>query len=299
MSADRGAASVSRWRALLFVPADRPDFLARAASRGADALILDLEDGVAPAAKPLARRGLGAAQAALRAQDARLVLRVNAAPEERQIDLQAADLGLLDAVLVPRCEGAADLQLPALAAAAAAQGVAVPPLIALVETPRGVMRLADIAAAPGLVGLLFGSEDYAAAMQAAPQPALLTPPAGLVAMAAAAHGLHAMGLAGSLAGHHDLTGFAALVRRSRALGLRGAAVVHPAQVSVARHGFGPDADELDQARQVIEAFEAALARDAGVVSVAGRMVDRPVYLRALQLLRKGADTPVDPDKTTR
>lgn len=277
---------------MLFIPADRPNFIARAGTRGADAVILDLEDGVAPASKPAARQGLREAQRSLRSQGVDAVLRVNAHPDEMRKDLEAADVELLAAVLVPKCESAQDLGRAAslLDGLMKPESRRSPGLLALIETPLGVLNAAAIAVAPELLGLVFGSEDYAAAMGAPPDPALLAQPAGFVAMAAAAHELHALGLIGSLADFSDPDAFADIVRRSRAIGMKGAVVIHPSQVSPVNDGFGVSTIEIAQAQRVVDAFEAALVAQAGAVSLDGRMVDQPVYARAKQVLSRAGAT---------
>lgn len=270
-------------RSLLYIPATATRFLARAAQRGADAIVLDLEDAVAPGHKAQARALLAPAVAGLKAACPVLV-RINADPDLWQADTEAALSAGCDGLVIPKVESAADVQrVAALADALAAQTLH---LQAIVETPRGLLRLGEIAhASPRLASLAFGGEDFATALGVPPTPRALSMPTQAVAIAAVAAGLHPMGLAGSIGGYADLAAFAAQARRSHALGMRGAACIHPAQVPALHAAFGASDDALRQAREIVQAHEQALTRGEGAVAVAGRMVDAPVADRARRLLR--------------
>jgi citrate lyase subunit beta/citryl-CoA lyase len=148
------------------------------------------------------------------------------------------------------------------------------------------MRLQDIArASPRLVSLAFGSEDFATALGVAPTPQALAMPAQAVVIAAVSAGLHPMGLAGSIGGYADLAQFGELARISRALGMQGAACIHPAQLAAVHAAFGASQEDLRQARDTVLAYEQALAQGQGAAAVDGRMVDAPIAERARQLLR--------------
>lgn len=273
-------------RSLLYIPATATRMLARAGHRGADALVLDLEDAIAPAQKAQARALLPQAVAGLRGQSPVLV-RINADDALREADAQAALQAGCDGLVIPKVESAADVQRVADLAGACGRPVL---LQAIVETPRGLLHLPQIVqAVPGLVSLAFGGEDFATAMGVSPTPQALALPAQAVAMAAVAAGLHPMGLAGSIGEYSDIARFSELAQLSRALGMRGAACIHPAQLPALHAAFGASQEELHQARGVVQAYEHALARGQGAVAVAGRMVDAPVAERARQLLRSAGE----------
>jgi len=269
-------------RSLLFLPATSPHLLAKATERGADALIVDLEDSVPPTRKAEARPLAAAAMHDLAARGAELLLRVNAEPALWADDIATLPQGRAVTVMLPKVESAA--QVEALATALAARGSDAA-IAALVETPRGVLEAPRIAAAsPRLCALGFGAEDYAAAIGLAPVPASLGVPAQMVGVAAHAHGLAFWGLAGSVAETVDMEAFGALVRLSRQFGFTGSVCIHPRQVPMVNEGFGPTAEELAWARRVVAAAETARAQGQGAVLLDGRMIDRPIEERARRWL---------------
>jgi citrate lyase subunit beta/citryl-CoA lyase len=271
-------------RSLLFLPATSPQLLPKATERGADALIVDLEDAVPPARKAEARPMATAALRDLAARGAELLLRVNAEQALWEDDIAAIPSGIALTVMLPKVESAAQVDALATALAARGQDAAI---AALVETPRGVLEAARIAtASPRLCALGFGAEDYAAAIGLAPAPVSLSVPAQMVGVAAHAHGLAFWGLAGSVAETADMDAFGALVRLSRQLGFTGTVCIHPRQVPVANEGFGPTPEEIAWAGRVVAAAEEARARGQGAVLLDGRMIDRPIEDRARRWLAR-------------
>lgn len=282
------------WRSLLFVPATSRHLLAKAAQRGADALVVDLEDAV-PFERKQEARGLAAEAVAALAGQAPVLLRVNAAPELLAQDIASAPLDRLRAVMLPKVESAEQVQaLAAMLARHAPQRAAAVPIVALIETARGVVQAASIAQAhPSLGALGFGAEDYAAEMSVAPQPLSLRWPAQQVATCARAWQLPCWGLPGSIAEIDDMPAFAALVAEARAIGFTGTVCIHPRQVGVANAGFGPTVPELAWAHKVVAADADAAARGLGAVTLDGRMIDRPIVERARRWLTLGAPGDTD------
>ena len=268
-------------RSLLFLPATSPQLLPKATERGADALIVDLEDSVPADRKAEARPLAAAALRALAARGAEVLLRVNADPALLDGDLAVLPRDVPVTVMLPKVEDA--VQVDALAAKLGALGHDCL-IAALIETPRGLLDVARIAAAPRVCALGFGAEDFAAALGLAPLPVTLATPAQLVGLAAHAHGHAFWGLAGSVAETVDMEAFGTLVRLSRQLGFTGSVCIHPRQVPVVNEGFGPTPEELAWARQVVEAAEAARARGEGAFLLQGRMIDRPIEDRARRWL---------------
>ena len=280
-------------RSILFVPADAQAFIAKAAMRGADAIVLDLEDGVAPSAKQEARAMLVGALRQLKQCDATVYVRINHVTSLLRDDLLAAVAAGADGIVVPKVDTPEQLaQIDALlrhAEAAAPAAALAMGILGLVESPLGIVHAAAIAkASPRLVALCFGSEDLAAAMGVEPSPESLSWPAQAMAIAAMAAGLVPLGLPGSVANFTDLTAYRATVQHARRLGMRGATCIHPAQIPILNDVFGASEQEALEAERVVAVFDAALRAGKGAVALDGRMVDEPVANRARTLLRRRA-----------
>ena len=260
-----------RARSLLFVPADRPERFAKAQASGADAVILDLEDAVAPAAKAAARAAVADWLVAGRAP---VILRINGfASAPFADDLALLALPGVSAVMLPKAERADDLaQLRVVAPSLA--------LLPLIETAAGIDRLREIAGAPGVQRLIFGAIDlqldlgisgdgeelllFRSQLVLASRLAQLAPPVDGVCTAI-----------------DDAAALRTEARRARRLGFGAKLCIHPRQVAVVNEAFAPDAAEIAWAQSVV----AAVARSAGAaIAVDGRMVDKPVLLRARWLL---------------
>jgi citrate lyase subunit beta/citryl-CoA lyase len=259
-------------RTYLFVPGDRPQRFAKALASGADAVVLDLEDAVAPAAKADAR---AAVASCLAGGDERLVVRINDSASPWFAD----DLALLvasaaSAVMLPKAETVADL---ALVRAACPQIALLP----LVESARGVLAAHILAAAPGVQRLVFGSIDYALDLDLPGDPAGFELPLGLLALASRAAGIVAP-VAGVTAAIDDETLLLADLARARAHGFGAKLCIHPCQVTPIHLALRPGEADLDWARRVLAAVDGA----AGAVQVDGRMVDKPVVERARRLLAR-------------
>lgn len=262
------------WQALLFVPLGNDRLLASALRHRPDAVVLDLEDAVPPEAKATARAGLPAAQAALKSAGIPCLLRVNAGLAAMVADLAAADLGLLDGVMVPKCqstrplENAAELTKGALG------------LIALIEAPGALAALPAIAALPQVMGLMLGSEDYSAALGTDPDRGALDLPTAQIAAAAAARGLLPIGFPGSIANFRDLGLYATQVARGRDLGMRAVAAIHPAQLPVIRAALQPSEAQIAWAQSLLSKVDS----QGTLFAHDGAMVDPPVIARARQIL---------------
>lgn len=269
---------MKRLRSLLFLPALATSLLAKATERGADALVVDLEDSIPMDRKAEARPLAAAAIATLVARGATVVLRVNSAPEFWHDDIAGMSLESLAAVMLPKVE--ARTQVDAFSAALAARSTKPPPIAALIETPRGLLAAADVASHPALCALGFGAEDYSAALGVHPTPQALTWPAQQVITCAHAFGLQCWGLAGSIADVDDMVTFEQAVKVGRNIGFTGSVCIHPRQVPVVNSGFSPSAQELAWAVRVVEADSAARSAGKGAVLLDGRMIDLPIVDRA-------------------
>ncbi len=261
-------------RSALYMPGSNARALDKARGLPADVLILDLEDAVAPDSKAGARALVLAELARGGYGHRELVLRVNGAGTAwHQADLAAAARAGADAVCLPKVEEPAQVSAAerALRAAGAPERLA---LWCMIETPRGVLRAAEIAAAsPRLACLVMGTSDLTKDLGARPTPGRPELLAALswTVLAARAHGLAALdGVHLDLA---DDAGLEAACRQGRDLGFDGKTLIHPRTIDAANRAFSPTAAEREQARRVVAAHAAALARGEGVVLVDGRLVE--------------------------
>lgn len=259
----------------LFVPGDRPDRYAKAAASGADLVIIDLEDAVAPAAKEAAR---DVVVDALGTGRLRALVRLNPAGSSWAVDDLAALAGLgagrgLVGVVVPKADDAEFL--------AEVVGATAVPVVALLESARGVACAGDLAAVPGVARLAFGALDFAYDVDA--DVDALT---GQVARADVVIASRAAGLPGPLESPSTDLGDPVRIeetsRAARRLGFSGRLCIHPAQLAPVRAGFAPTPGEVAWARDVVGA-------GAGVSRVGDQMVDRPVLERARRILRQAGD----------
>jgi citrate lyase subunit beta/citryl-CoA lyase len=256
------------------MPGSNPRALEKARSLPADGLIFDLEDAVAPDAKSAARDGVARALAAGGYGGREVFLRVNALTTEwGRADLVAAARMPIDAVLLPKVETAESvLQAEAWLAGA---GAPEPVMIwCMMETPRGVLQAAEIAAAsPRVGGLVMGTSDLAKDLQARhtrERLPLLTS-LGLCLLAARAHGL------AILDGVHldldDDDGFVEACRQGRELGFDGKTLIHPKTIAAANAAFSPSREDVAWSRRVIAAHGDAAAAGKGVVLVDGKLIE--------------------------
>lgn len=271
------------------MPGSRPERFEKALAAGADVVCVDLEDAVPPAGKAAAR---AAVIEALRAAPARFGVRVNGI----RTAAGCADLAALaeaavqpSFVMVPKVAGPADLEI--------AGAVLGRPTLPIVESAEGLRRAWEIAAAPGVLAVLFGGADLAADLGIASSapPAdwqslwepLLWARSALVAAAARA-GVPLLDVP-----HLDVrdeAGLRASTRRARALGFHGRACIHPAQIAPVHEALAPAADDVAQAERVLAAFEAA---GGGAALLDGRLVEAPVVRAARRTLAAARGNPED------
>ncbi len=277
MPADRLAAA----RCLLFVPGDRPERFAKALAASPDGIIIDLEDAVAEAAKPAARREAAAFLAGRTAGTPPVVVRLNALGTRAALDDLAA---LADGALAPDAVMLAKTETPRDVELVRAHDPGGRPLVALIESIGGLEQAAAIARTPGCAALAFGGVDLAGELGAAVAWEPLLAARSRLVRAAASGRLPCFDVPALDFGDPDAV--AAESARVRALGFMGKLAIHPAQVAPIRAAFAPSAAEIAQARRVIAADAAAAG---AAVSLDGRMVDRPVVVAARRLLaRAGA-----------
>ncbi|WP_294217235.1 CoA ester lyase [uncultured Sphingomonas sp.] len=275
-----------RLRSLLFVPGDRPERFAKAAASGADAIILDLEDSVAIAAKAAAREAV----ARYLAEPADVIRFVRVNPlGSGDLDADLAVARGADGVMLPKAEGATDI-----AALVARIGDTVVPILPVAtETPRAVFALGGYdAVAERLAGLTWGAEDLPAAIGASAareSDGRYTPPYEVV-RTLALMGAHAAGVAAIETVYpaiRDAEGLAAYAARGARDGFTGMMAIHPAQVAAINAAFTPGDEALADARAVVAAF--AAAPGAGALQLDGRMIDAPHLKQARALLARAGE----------
>lgn len=275
---------------MLFVPADTERFLAKAGQRGADALILDLEDAVARSAKAFARANLATFVPLLQASaGVPIYVRVNNEPELLAADLEAAIAAGADGLLMPKVDSAAqvvqldaDMHRMEIQYQRTAGGIRV---VALLESPLAICNALSIAqSSTRLSTLLFGTEDFGAATGLESSPESMSVPAQMMALAAAAAGLHPMGLPGTVAEFTDADAYRAVAMKAKRIGMRGSICIHPAQVPVINEVFGGTAEEAERARRLLAVFDLSVAAGRGAVAYEGKMIDEPIAIRARRFL---------------
>ena len=279
------------WRSLMFVPATAERFVAKAHTRGADVVILDLEDSIAPAEKGAARDALPLAAATVGQAGAAVCVRINRPLDMAVRDIEAAVMPAVGALMLPKLMGPEHVRLLSEAVAAREIAVGVEPgrtrFIGLVETPQALPRLAEIAASdPRMAALGVGSEDLSMELEATPGADLLYHFGMMVVAAARGAGILPMGAVGTFAGFDDLDAYRAGLRRSRRLGFACASCIHPSQVPVVNEEYGPAPEEVERARRLIAAFERGIAEGRGAIAFEGAMIDLPVVERARRLLAR-------------
>jgi len=281
------------WRSMLFVPVTAERFVNGAARRGADAIILDLEDAVAASEKAQARTLVPEAAKIVSRGGADVVVRLNRPLRMTVRDLEAVIGPGVQAVALPKAESAQHVELVAeiIDELEAERGMApgTTKMLAMVETCSAFFRLSEIAkASRRLVALNLGAEDFATAAGMLPEAEGLFMPKQMCVFAARAAGIMPLGFVGTVADFSDLAGFRETVRRSRRIGFMGASVVHPSQVQILNEEFRPSPAEVEHAGRVVGVYDKALAEGVGAVTVDGRMIDVPIVERARLLLEREA-----------
>lgn len=277
----------SSWRSLLFVPGDKPRFIEGAPSRGADALIYDLEDSVADDRKADARAAVRSAIASSDGGPDRVV-RINDSLRLAVADMDAVVQEGLAAVMVPKAESAGYIErLSGLIGELEAERHLPPesvPIVALIESPRGLSNAAELAAVPRVQALAFGPEDLCACLAATPSLEVLRGPAQSVVLAASQHAVASLGFPFSIAALEDAEGLDAALLCARDMGFTGGMAVHPAQVERLNTHFMPSAAEIAGSQLLVE----SATQNNGAARVDGKMVDAPVLRRARQCLARAA-----------
>ncbi|WP_292403595.1 CoA ester lyase [Mesorhizobium sp.] len=288
-TAVESAMPVPRWRSLLFVPAHVARFVETAHERGADGVILDLEDSAPQDQKGEARRQLPESVAKVALKGASVLVRVNHGLRALAADLDAAVIAGVDALVLPKTDSAEWILEIANAVSELERernlSLGRIRFLAQIETPGALQRLAAIASAhPRMVAMALGPGDFSAAVSGAPEFDLLLTPNISVLFAARAAGLLPLGFIGSIGEFSDTHKLREAAVRARRLGFAGALAIHPTQVAIFNEAFSPSAQELEWAHKVVAAENDAATRGLSAFSLNGKMIDPPVVRRAHEIL---------------
>jgi len=284
-------------RSWMFVPGNRQRFLDKVyeLETPPDAVFFDLEDGVIPDEKPVAR-GLIAEVLGRAAPGPLRCVRVNAVGSDWfSADLEAVLVPGLEALCVPKVESASEILVAAGELDRFDPDGAVR-IVAAIESAAGLIRAPEIAAAhPRVLALMFGAEDYALDLglgtkREAEASELIYARSALVNAAAAGRAISIDGVFPDL---DDAEGLLADVVQARRLGFGAKSTFNPRQIDVINERFSPTPDELEYARRVAGAFAEATARGDASVAVGGQLVDRPIVLRAQRLLELAGEFGVE------
>ena len=287
-------------RSWMFVPGDRQKMIDKALALPVDAILLDIEDGVAPAAKETARKQIAESLDRIAAQKkenpsyrtpARYV-RINAVGHERMnADVEYVIRPALEGLAVPKVETPDQVNVveKILDEREPKMGMvrgSVRLLLAL-ESPRGLFNAYAIAtSSPRVIGLMFGAEDFSRELslplrREGEAVDLIYARSAMVTAAAAAH---VQAVDGVWPNFQDIEGLKKFALQSRRLGFSGMSLIHPAQISEVNAAFTPTAEEVDYCRRVIQAFDDARARGEGAIAFGGQLLDMPIVDRARQTM---------------
>lgn len=278
------------WRSLQYVPAHIERYVASPHIAAADAVILDLEDSVPADRKAHARAGLADAIPTVGSAGADVLVRINDGDMAAE-DIAAAVRPGVSALVIPKVRNVAQLKhldgLVSDAEARAGMASGSVRFVVLIETADGFLDMPAIArASQRTIALNLGNEDFAFDLgMEASEETLLMPRQHLVIVAAAT-GLMPLGLMGSATRFDDPDAYRALALKSRRFGFVGSSCIHPSQIAVLNEAFSPAAEQVVEARRLVQAAEAAGADGRGAFSIDGRMVDGPIVARARALIHR-------------
>lgn len=274
------------YRSVLYIPGSNQRALEKAKTLPVDAIIFDLEDAVAADAKEAARETLAAALTEGGYGQRFQIVRLNGMDTEWGAkDLEVIAAVGPQAVLLPKVGSAAEIE------AVAAKLDAIPAcaetrIWAMMETPKGILNAAEIAAAPRMGGFVMGTNDLAKELMTRFRPdrePLLTS-LQMCLLAARAAGIAAVD--GVYNAFKDEDGLKVECDQGRDMGFDGKTLIHPAQVAVANAAFAPSSDDIDLSRRQIDAFEQAELEGKGVAVVDGKIVENLHIVTARQMLAK-------------
>jgi len=279
------------WRSILYVPGNVPKFIDKAHERGADCVLVDLEDSVQPAQKPEARAMLAETLSKVARGGADVAVRINRPMRLAVPDIEAAVRPGLSALFVTKTESVQHLRLldEMVTELEKERGLPIGGIgfAAMIEHPRALTHINDIAEhGPRVIAMMLGGEDFALETGSVPGDETLELPKRLVAFAAQAHGVPMIGILGTVADYSDPEAYRKSAERARRFGFSGGTCIHPGLVTALNEAYTPKAEEVAYALKLIEADRMAAAEGRGSFSVDGKMIDIPVIDRARKLIAR-------------
>ncbi|MGH6762533.1 MAG: HpcH/HpaI aldolase/citrate lyase family protein [Phyllobacterium sp.] len=273
-------------RSLLYVPGSNPRFIEKAHVRGADAIIVDLEDAVAASMKTEAREALTQSVPLAGKAGTPVFVRVNNTDDRLLADAEAACRAGAFGLYVPKVESTSLLQRLAVHLEPIERQLGREPIVfvPLIESPAGVLAAAGIGRGARVFALSGGGEDLATSMGAKPLPQVLSLPKQLIHLAAKAAGVLSFGLLRTVADYADLDGMREAAKEARLFGFDGASCIHPSVVPILNAAFSPSPEEIDWARKVVAADKIAAEEGRGAHTVDSAFVDAPIVARAQAIL---------------
>jgi citrate lyase subunit beta / citryl-CoA lyase len=283
-------------RSMLILPVHVRKFVEKVYLRGADAIVLDLEDAVPPSEKEKARGFVKEAIGLAGKGGADVFVRVNNEPSLLEHDLQAAVQLGLHGIFLPKVESAEDVisvgaKIGQLEAARRLEPGAIR-LSLHIESPAALLRIQEIAAAGSRTeSMSLGMDDYCFQLGVEPteEAAELFFPLTMLITACKASRILPLGVVGSLAKIRDMETFEKAARRGAQIGFVGSLCVHPDQVAVVNRVFSPSDALRQDALRIVEAFEAGMRSGRAAINLDDRMIDTPIYKRAKQTLDRARD----------
>jgi citrate lyase subunit beta / citryl-CoA lyase len=282
-------------RSSLIMPVNQPRFVEKAYLRGADAIVLDLEDSVPPAEKGRARTMVEDAIPVAARGGADVFVRINKPVEMMVEDLEAAIYPGLTGLALPKVESAAEIHMLDALTTNWEKRHSIPEgtvqFSVSVETAKGVMHAEEIALASRRIASIgAGTEDLALdlGIEATVEGTELLYIKLRMIVVANAAGVIPMGLMGTLVDYADLEGLARSAKEANRVGFRGAGLIHPLQVPICNDAYAPPPPQVEWSQRVIEVFEEGLARGTASVALDGRMIDIPIVEKAHRLLARAS-----------
>jgi len=277
------------WRSLMFVPVNVRKFVDKAPSVGADGIVLDLEDSIAPNDKAAARGLVKEAAKVVGSSGADVLVRINRPLDLAVRDIETVVSPAIGALMIPKIDSAGHVRLLAelVSSVEAKQGMprGHTKFYVVVESVQAFPHMFEIAAShPRIVAFTCGTEDFTASTGSQPDPDVLLYPKQQGILAARAAGVIPLGVLASSANFRDIEGYRKAIATSRRFGVEGSACIHPTQVAALNEGFSPSEKDVAEARRVVDTYDQAIAAGRGSIGLDGMMLDVPVVERSTRVL---------------
>jgi citrate lyase subunit beta/citryl-CoA lyase len=277
------------WRSLMFVPVNVRKFVDKAPGVGADGIVLDLEDSIAPNDKAAARDLVGDVAKVVGSTGADVLVRINRPLDLAVRDIETVVSPAITALMIPKIDGAGHVRLLAELVWSVESTRGMPrghtKFYVVVESVQAFPHMFEIAAAhPRIVAFTCGTEDFTASCGSQPDPDVLLYPKQQGILAARAAGVIPLGVLASSANFRDIDGYRKAIAVSRRFGVEGSPCIHPAQVAALNEGFSPSEEDVAKAQRVVRTYEEAIAAGRGSIGLDGMMLDVPVVERSQRVL---------------